>query len=57
MSFHIPWYRDENIHKAVRQFILALVLLGLALMGYEAEITNRPAPTPPIEAEAPSQCR
>lgn len=55
MSFHLPWYRDENIHKAVRQFILALVLLGMALLGYDVEIAHRPSPTPPVEAPAQSQ--
>lgn len=45
-----PWYRDGEVQKAVRQFILALVLLGLALMGYDVEVTRGPEPPAPIEA-------
>lgn len=50
MDTRWPWYRDVEVQKAVRQFILALVLLGLALMGYDVEVTRQPQPPAPIEA-------
>ena len=52
METRWPWYREESVQKAVRQFILALVLLGLALMGYDVQVSRQPMPTAPIEAPA-----
>ncbi len=52
METRWPWYRDESVQQAVRQFILALVLLGMALMGYDVQVSRQPTPTAPIETPA-----
>ena len=52
METRSPWYRDESVQQAVRQFILALVLLGMALLGYDVQVSRQPVPSTPIEAPA-----
>ena len=45
------WTADPTVLDAVRRFILALVILGMALLGYNVEITQSPAeatPTPVV---------
>jgi len=53
MEKRTPWYNDTAVQEAVRQFILALIILGLALLGYKVEITqSAPAAPTPIVTEA-----
>ncbi len=47
------WIADPAVLDAVRRFILALIILGLALMGYQVEVTQgEPAGPIPIVATA-----
>jgi len=34
------WYTSPTVQEAVKRFILALVILSLALLGYDVEITR-----------------
>ncbi|MGI6366861.1 MAG: hypothetical protein ACOX2L_00630 [Anaerolineae bacterium] len=49
------WMRNGATQEAIKRFLLALVILGLALMGYDVEIRRQPAPlsTPLPAAGAP----
>jgi hypothetical protein len=44
------WYTSPAVQEAVKRFILALVILALALLGYDVEIT-RGTGTVPIASE------
>jgi hypothetical protein len=50
MDRQTAWYASPAVQEAVKRFILALVILSLALLGYDVEITRasttpRPAAT------------
>ncbi len=45
------WYTSPTVQEAVKRFILALVILSLALLGYDVEIT-RTDDAPTIVTEA-----
>ncbi len=34
------WYTSPTVQEAIKRFILALVVLSLALLGYDVEITR-----------------
>ncbi|MFO7697713.1 MAG: hypothetical protein R6X16_11240 [Anaerolineae bacterium] len=53
METRASWYTNPAVQDAIRRFILALVVLSLALLGYDAEIT-RGIETTPITSEAVS---
>lgn len=42
------WYTSPTVQEAVKRFILALVILSLALLGYDVEISRETAPTPTV---------
>jgi len=44
------WYTSPTVQEAVKRFILALVILSLALLGYDVEIT-RGMETAPVVSE------
>jgi hypothetical protein len=53
METRASWYTNPAVQDAIRRFILALVVLSLALLGYDVEITRTEMAAPsPVATEA-----